>query len=109
MFQLLLISGKPYGEFAWGGQHTILPQRFRIASISSIVLYVVFGIFLVSKAGLVHIIPEGSFLTIAMWVFTSYLILGIFVNAISRSKKERIVMTPVALLLAIVFLLVTVH
>src|SRR5688572_25689650 len=107
VFQLLLIIGKPLGNYAWGGQHDVLPKRLRIASVFSIVLYVVFGVFLASKADLVDVIPNSSFLTVAMWLFTSYFVLGIFVNAISRNKKERMLMTPVALSLAVIFWLVT--
>ncbi len=108
VFQLLLALGYPLGEFAWGGQHKILPKKLRVASIFSIVLYIVFTLFLVSKAGIVSIIPDSPLLTIGMWVFTSYFILGIFMNAISRSKKERALMTPIALLLAAVFFVTTI-
>jgi hypothetical protein len=34
-----------------------------------------------------------------IWVLTAYLGLGILVNAASRSRPERLVMTPVALVL----------
>src|SRR5687768_8728090 len=102
IFQLLLIAGKPLGNYSWGGQHEVLPNRLRIASVFSIALYIVFGIFLVSKAGLVNVIPDSSFLAVSMWVFTGYFLLGVFMNAISRNKKERMLMTPVALLLAII-------
>ena len=105
LFQLLLILGKPLGDFAWGGQHEVLPRKLRIASICSILLYIVFAIFLASKAGIVAIITQQPLLDIAMWVFTAYFILGIFVNLISRNRKERALMTPVALLLAIAFLI----
>ncbi len=108
VFQLLLILGKPLGNYAWGGQHETLPRKLRVASVFSIVLYVIFSIFLASKAGLVDIISDGLFLAIAMWVLTGYFALGIILNAISRSKKERILMTPVVLLLTVIFLLVTV-
>ena len=105
LFQLLLILGKPLGDFAWGGQHKVLPRKLRIASICSILLYIVFAIFLASKAGIVAIITQQPLLDIGMWIFTAYFILGIFVNLISRNKKERALMTPVALLLAIAFLI----
>jgi len=107
VFQLLLILGKPLGEYAWGGQHKVLPRKLRIASIFSIFLYIVFATFLASKAGIAAIITQQPLLDIAMWAFTAYFILGIFVNLISRNKKERVLMTPVALVLAVVFLTVS--
>lgn len=109
IFQALLIAGRPLGEYAWGGQHAVLPRKLRIASALSIILYIVFGALLVSKAGLLAIIPEGRFLTIAMWVVTSYFALGIVMNVISRSKKERMVMTLVATMLFLIFLYITLH
>lgn len=109
VFQLLLAVGKPLGSYAWGGQHKVLPKRLRVASLFSVVLYIVFGIFLASKAGLATVIQDGMFLAVGMWVFTSYFVLGIFMNAISRSDKERMLMTPVAFSLAVVFLLVTLN
>ena len=107
VFQLLLILGKPLGEYAWGGQHKVLPRKLRIASIFSIFLYIVFATFLASKAGIAAIITQQPLLDIAMWAFTAYFILGIFVNLISRNKKERVLMTPVALVLAVVFLTIS--
>lgn len=104
VFQLLLILGKPLGEFAWGGQHKVLPRKLRISSVFSIILYIVFGLFLASKAGIADIITSSQILDTGMWIFAGYFALGIFVNAMSRSKKERLLMTPVALLLAIIFI-----
>lgn len=109
VFQLLLIAGKPLGSYAWGGQHKVLPKRLRVASLFSVVLYIVFGIFLASKAGLAAVVQDSTILTVVMWMFTSYFVLGIFMNAISRSKKERLLMTPIAFSLAVVFLLVTLN
>ena len=109
IFQLLLILGKPLGEYAWGGQHKILPRRLRVGSFVSIILYLVFSLFLISKAGILPVISSQPLLTIGMWVFTGYFILGIFMNFISRNKKERALMTPVATLLAIVFLIVSIN
>lgn len=107
VFQLLLIVGKPLGDYAWGGQHKVLPTNLRVASVFSIILYLVFALFLVGKAGIANIIPNSALLNGAMWAFTAYFVVGIFVNAISRSKKERLLMTPVAAVLAIVFAVVT--
>lgn len=109
VFQLLLIAGRPLGDYAWGGQHKVLPKKLRIASVFSIILYVVFGFFLVSKAGLMNAIPDSLLLSVAMWAFTCYFVLGVFINAISRNKKERTLMTPIALSLAVIFLLVTLN
>ncbi len=41
-----------------------------------------------------------------MWVVVAYFVLGIAMNAISRSKPERWAMVPVAAVLAVLSLLI---
>ncbi|WP_100813256.1 hypothetical protein [Microbacterium lacus] len=65
-FQLALALGAPWGHFAWGGQHRVLPTGVRIGSV----------------------------------------VLGIILNAISRSKPERYTMVPVVIGLAVLSLLI---
>ncbi|MCC2307593.1 hypothetical protein [Cellulomonas chengniuliangii] len=43
----------------------------------------------------------------AAWVLTAYLAVGVIMNGISRSKPERAVMAPVALVLAVCSLIVS--
>ena len=101
IFQLLLIFGAPLGHFAWGGQNITLSRKLRFGSAISIATYFVFAIFIMSKAGIWIVISNRSILDMVLWAITCYLILGIFLNAISRSKLERYTMTPVTLILAI--------
>nr|WP_256870654.1 hypothetical protein [Paenarthrobacter nitroguajacolicus] len=102
-----MAAGAPLGRFAWGGQHDVLPRKLRVGSVVSIVLYVLFGYTALAKAGLVPVLVSETFTDIFMWVLTAYFILGVAMNAISRSKPERFVMTPVALVLAVLFLLLS--
>lgn len=107
VFQVALVAGAPIGRFAWGGQHDVLPRKLRIGSIVSILLYALFGYTALAQAGLVPVLVNQSFTGVFMWVLTGYFTLGVVMNAISRSKPERYVMTPVALVLAILFLLLS--
>jgi hypothetical protein len=107
LFQLALIFGAPLGKFAWGGGSRILPVRLRIGSFISIVLYAIFILFISSKAGLLSVISNQQILTTGLWVFTVYFFIGIGMNAISRSIPERNLMTPIAAILAMSFLVVT--
>src|SRR5688572_3532289 len=99
VFQVLLIAGRPLGRFAWGGQHEVLPTGYRIGSAVSIVLYAAFAVLIVQVAGVISPLPDG-FADVAIWVLTGYFALGIVLNAISRSRPERLVMTPVVTVLA---------
>jgi hypothetical protein len=103
-FQAALISGAPLGRLAWGGQYDVLPARLKVGSAVSIVLYAVFGYVALAKADLVPPLGGESVISTAAWVLTGYFTLGVLLNALSRSKPERAVMTPVALFLAAAYL-----
>ena len=100
VFQGLLVAGAPLGRFAWGGQHEVLPTNLRIGSVVSIALYAAFAVLILQAAGALSLLPEG-FVGVAIWVLTGYLVLGIAMNAISRSRAERLTMTPVVSILAV--------
>ncbi len=99
VFQGLLVAGAPLGRFAWGGQNEVLPANLRIGSAVSIALYAAFAVLILQAAGALSVLPDG-FVDVAIWVLTGYFALGIVMNAISRSRPERLVMTPVVAVLA---------
>ena len=103
LFQIALIAGAPLGNYAWGGAHRILPTKLRIGSVVSIILYTVFAVILLNKAGIVSLFSNVD---VAAWALTVYFFVGVLMNGISRSKKERAVMTPVSLLLAVLSLVI---
>lgn len=98
LFQVALAAGAPLGHLAWGGQHRVLSPPLRIGSLVSILLYALMAMVVLSKAAVVHIIPDGV-ATIGTWAVSAYCLVGIAMNALSRSKPERIAMVPVATLL----------
>lgn len=103
VFQVLLIAGQPLGRFAWGGQHDVLPAGLRVGSAVSIALYAGFAVLMLCAAGALDVVPAGV-ADVAIWVLTAYFTLGIVLNAISRSRPERLVMTPVVIVLTVVCL-----
>jgi len=105
VFQLALALGAPLGRFAWGGQHRVLPGRLRIGSLVSIVVYAIIAVLALDRVGLIDVVPDVVS-TVGMWVVFAYFVLGIPLNAISRSKPERYAMTPVVTILAVLSLLV---
>jgi len=62
-----------------------------------------------AKAGLAAPLLGESFTSISMWVLTAYLTLGIVLNLISRSKTERLIMTPTVLILAALYFVLSLH
>lgn len=108
VFQGALVGGAPLGRFAWGGQHDVLPARLRAGSGLSIVLYALFGYAALAKAGMVPLLGSETVTLILVWVLTAYFALGVIMNGISRSKPERLVMTPTALILTVLYLILAI-
>ena len=104
VFQMLLVAGAPLGRFAWGGQNVVLPTRLRIGSAVSILLYAVFAVLMLQAAGAFSVFPDRV-ASVGIWVLAGYLVVGIALNAASRSRPERLVMTPVVAVLAAVCVL----
>ncbi|MCB5275896.1 hypothetical protein BJG92_03450 [Arthrobacter sp. SO5] len=109
VFQVVLIAGAPLGRAAWGGQHRVLPAKLRIGSAVSIAVYALFAYAALAKAGLVPVLVSESFTAITMWVMTAYFVLGVLMNGISRSKPERLIMTPTTIALAAMYLILAFH
>jgi len=110
VFQILLALGRPLGRFAWGGQHpNVLPMQLRIASLVTVVLYASFAVIILNQAGLLELLARDGWAKTALWILTVYLFIGMLMNAISRSKSERMVMTPLTLVLAGLFLYVALN
>ena len=107
VFQLALALGAPLGRFAWGGAHRVLPTRLRIGSAISILVYAVMAVFALDRAGLIDVVPDPVS-TVGMWIVFAYSVIGIVMNAISRSRPERFTMTPVSVVLAMLSLLVAI-
>ena len=105
VFQLALALGAPLGHFAWGGSHRVLPAKLRIGSVVAIVIYAIIALLALDRAEVVDVVPEVVS-TVGMWVAFAYFVLGIPLNAISRSKPERYTMTPIVAVLAVLSLIV---
>src|SRR6478609_3775919 len=97
VFQALLVCRFPLGRFAWGGQHEVLPTRLRVGSVVAIVVYVVIGWVVLARAGLLG--GGHGVVRVVTWVIAGYFLLGAAGNLASRSRSERLVMTPVAVVL----------
>ena len=100
VFQVALAAGAPLGNYAWGGQHRILPTALRIGSGVTVLIYLVLAGVALGAAGLIGWQPPG----ILVWAAFALLATGIVMNAISRSRSERMLMTPVVIVLAACFL-----
>jgi len=106
IFQVALIAGAPLGHFAWGGQDRVLPVQKRLGSAISIGLYLIFAVLVLQRAGLANVLPWPGVVFVATWVLAGYFALGIVLNAVSRSRPERLTMAPLSAVLTVLTVIV---
>ncbi len=105
VFQFMLILGRPLGHYAWGGQHKVLPTKLRVGSVVAILIYILSIVILLDESGVTSVISNSFLNQYGIWVLCIYFLIGVPLNALSRSKPERNVMTPVvATLCALTFI-----
>jgi hypothetical protein len=102
---IMLILGLPYGEFAMGGKFKVLPSKMRAACIVSVLIQLIAILFLLQAGkvinfGLPYNISKG-----VCFFFSGYLVLNTIMNLMSKSKKEKFVMTPISFITSICFFL----
>lgn len=100
---ILLALGFPYGELAMGGKHKIMPKHMRIACAFSVVIQL-FAILCILQVG--NIISIGAIAPLAKgacYFFAFYLMINTAMNAFSKSKKEKLIMTPLSFVTAVCF------
>lgn len=106
---LLLVLGQPYGEFAMGGNYKVLPEKMRAACAASVLVQMAAIIFLLQAGDIISIGIPSNIAKGACFFFGGYLVLNTIMNVLSKSKKEKLVMTPLSLLTSICFFLTAIN
>ena len=88
---ILLALGFPYGEFAMGGKHKILPPKNRLACLISIIIQAFAIIVLLNCGRVISIGFTDKTVQVLCYFFAGYLSLNVLMNLLSKSKKERII------------------
>lgn len=100
---LLVTLGLPLGEFTLGGKYKILPPKMRIASGVSFFIQILAIVVILQTGGVINtFIPFRTARGICFF-FAAYLVLNSIMNFSSKSKKEKLVMTPLSLIASICF------
>ncbi|WP_096156235.1 hypothetical protein [Bacillus sp. FJAT-45066] len=95
VFQVLLSLGYPYGEYAMGGYYKVLPIKLRLVSAVNALILLFMGFVFLQHANVINGIDFLA-TNILVWCFTIFLGLNTLANIFSRSKKERLIMTPLS-------------
>ncbi|MDT2388734.1 hypothetical protein P7D58_06925 [Enterococcus avium] len=103
LLTLLVTLGLPLGEFTMGGKHKVLPIEMRFASGSAFVFQLIAIVCVLYVGEIISLnIPFSVARGICIF-FGFYLLLNTGMNLMSFSKKEKYVMTPLALIGSICF------
>ena len=100
---VLVACGLPLGEYTMGGQHKILPKKFRLAAVLSVAIQIFAMIIILQAGGLLPLWFSFKITKYICFFFAAYLSLNTIMNMISKSKKEKYVMTPISLVAGICF------
>ena len=106
---VLVACGLPLGEFTMGGQHKILPKKLRVAAVISVAIQIFAMIIILQAGGFIYLWLSFKVTKNICFFFAAYLSLNTVMNMISKSRKEKYVMTPLSLIAAICFWITAFH
>lgn len=91
MMTVLVACGLPLGEFTMGGQHKILPKKFRIAAVILVAIQIFAMIIILQAGGFIPLWLSFKVTKYICFFFAAYLSLNTIMNIISKSKKKNMV------------------
>ena len=100
---VLVACGLPLGEFTMGGQHKILPKKLRVVAVISVAIQIFAMIIILQAGGFIPLWLPFKVTKYICFFFAAYLSLNTIMNMISKSRKEKYVMTPLSLIAGICF------
>ena len=103
ILSFLIICGLPLGELTMGGQYKVFPKKLRIVLIIQLILQIFFVIIILQVGEIIPLWFSANTTKIICIVMAIYLSLNTFMNFVSKSKKEKYIMTPLSAISAICF------
>ena len=106
LFQVALAAGAPLGHAAYGGGQAELTTALRTASGAAVVVWASAALIVLGRARLWHAARLEQVFRRGTWLFAGVLTVGALMNFASPSVWENVIMGPLALVLAILFVIV---
>ncbi len=103
ILSVLLICGVPLGELTMGGQYKVFPKKLRIILVIQLLIQIFFIVIILQMGGLIPLWFSDKVTKTICIVMAVFLSLNTVMNFISKSKKEKYIMTPLSLVSAICF------
>ena len=100
VFHLLVIDGTLPGDMVWGGKAVESEHDLLLMEVVSVFVSLLFMLVIAAKAGYI-LKGQTKPVNTAVWVVAVYFSLNIVGNLLSGSDLERIIFTPVAIVLAV--------
>lgn len=103
ILSVLIICGLPLGELTMGGQYKVFPKKLRLVLVTQLILQIFFVIVILQMGGFIPLYFSEKATKIICIVMAMYLSLNTVMNFVSKSKKEKCIMTPLSFVAAVCF------
>ena len=103
ILSVLIIMGLPLGELTMGGQYKVFPKKLRFVLVGQLVLQIFFAVIILQKGNIIPLWFSYDATKVICIIMAVYLSANTIMNLISKSKKERYIMTPLSFASAICF------
>ena len=103
ILSVLIICGLPLGELTMGGQYKVFPKKLRLVLVTQLILQIFFVIVILQMGGFFPLWFSEKVTKIICIAMAVYLSLNTVMNFVSKSKKEKCIMTPLSFVAAVCF------
>ncbi len=107
VLSFLIVFGFPLGELTMGGQYKVFPKKLRIILVMQLILQIFFVVIVLQMGGLIPFWFSENATKIICIIMAVYLSFNTIMNFISKSKKEKYIMTPLSAISAVCFWIIT--
>ena len=103
ILSVLIICGLPLGELTIGGKYKVYPKKLRIVLLMQLMIQIFLVIIILQMGGVIPLWFSSKVTKVICIVMAVYLSLNTIMNFMSKSKKEKCIMTPLSLVSSICF------
>ena len=107
VLSFLIVCGFPLGELTMGEQYKVFPKKLRIILVMQLILQIFFVVIVLQMGGLIPFWFSENATKIICIIMAVYLSFNTIMNFISKSKKEKYIMTPLSAISAVCFWIIT--
>lgn len=107
VLSFLIVCGFPLGELTMGGRYKVFPKKLRIVLVMQLIIQIFFVVIILQMGGLIPFWFSENATKMICIIMAVYLSFNTIMNFISKSKKEKYIMTPLSAISAVCFYIIT--